>query len=216
MHLKDYYTILELEPSATMTEIRKAYRRLALLHHPDKHNNDPYSTALFAEIKEAYEVLTDPAKKEYYLQQRWYDQSIGKRKMQDVITPVTVLKQSLELERHVAKLDVFRMDKQGLQEYILGLLTDDTIEKLHSFGEADTNRQIINVLLSAVKPLPLAYTKPVITQLKKLAGKDESAHILPDEFIRRHERKSRREKYTLLTIIIITSILCLLIYFVSR
>jgi len=216
MHLKDYYTILELEPSATMTEIRKAYRRLALLHHPDKHNNDPYSTALFAEIKEAYEVLTDPAKKEYYLQQRWYDQSIGKRKMQDVITPITVLKQSLELERHVAKLDVFRMDKQGLQEYMLGLLTDDTIEKLHSFGEADTNRQIINVLLSALKPLPLAYTKPVIAQLKKLAGKDESAHVLPDEFIRRHEKKSQREKYTLLTIIIITSILCLLIYFVSR
>lgn len=63
MHLKDYYKLLELEPSATLPEIKKAYRRLALLHHPDKTGNDPYSAAQFSDIKEAYEVLTNPTKK---------------------------------------------------------------------------------------------------------------------------------------------------------
>ena len=63
MLLKDYYTILELEPSATLPEIKKAYRRLALQYHPDINPNDSYAAAQFVEIKEAYETLTIPAKK---------------------------------------------------------------------------------------------------------------------------------------------------------
>lgn len=216
MHLKDYYKILELEPSATLPEIRKAYRKLALQFHPDKTNNEPYAAALFSEIKEAYEVLTNPAKKEYYLQQRWYDQSIGKRKKQDVITPVTVLKQSLELERYVAQLDVFRMDKPGLKEYILELLADTVIEKLHTFNETDTNRQIISVILHSLKPLPLIYTATIITQLKKLSGPDAAATELLNNFAEQHRKKNRREKYALSIIIIATLILCLLIYFAGR
>ena len=91
MHLKDYYSILEIESSATQAEIKKAFRKLAHQYHPDKNQHDPYANAQFVEVKEAYELLTNPAKKEYYLQQRWYEQSIGKKKKQDIITPVTVL-----------------------------------------------------------------------------------------------------------------------------
>ena len=126
MHLKDYYAILEIETSASATEIKKSYRRLAQQFHPDKNQADPYAVAQFHQIKEAYEVLTNPSRKEYYLQQRWYNQSIGKKKTQDAITPVTVLKQSLELEKYVSTLDIFRMDKEGLEQYILELLSNDT------------------------------------------------------------------------------------------
>lgn len=42
-----------------------------MLYHPDKTGADTYSAAHFNEIKEAYEVLTNPAAKEQYLQQRW-------------------------------------------------------------------------------------------------------------------------------------------------
>ncbi len=79
MQLKDYYTILELSPSASAGEIKKAYRRLAHQYHPDKKNNDPYAAAQFATIKEAYETLSNPSRKDHYLQQRWYAQSIGKK-----------------------------------------------------------------------------------------------------------------------------------------
>ena len=172
MHLKDYYSILQLEPSATIPEIKKAYRKLAQQYHPDKNQNNPYSSAQFTEIKEAYEVLTNPAKKEYYLQQRWYNQSIGKRKKQDVITPVTILKQALELEKYVSTLDVFRMDKEGLKEYILGLLPNSTIELLKKFNEPETTRQIIVTTLKAMHPLPKVFTGPIITQLEKLSSGD--------------------------------------------
>jgi curved DNA-binding protein CbpA len=212
MHLKDYYSILELEPSATLVEIKKTYRKLALQFHPDKNNNDPYAAAQFTEIKEAYEVLTNPSKKEYYLQQRWYDQSIGKRKKQDVITPVTILLQSLELERYVSALDVFRMDKEGLKQYILGLLPDSTIDQLKKFNEPETNRAIIAAVLKAMIPLPKLYTNDILAQLKKLGGNDEQSNQALENFDKKAEKKNRREKYSLIIIITATIILCLLIY----
>src|SRR5260221_11419015 len=115
MQLKDYYKILELEPSATLAEIKKAYRRLAQQYHPDKNSNEQYSLVYFSEIKEAYEVLTNPSKKENYLQQRWYQQSLGKKEFStQPVTPVTILKQLLELDKYVSGLDIFRMDKARL------------------------------------------------------------------------------------------------------
>ena len=216
MRLKDYYNILKLEPSATIPEIKKAYRKLALQYHPDKNQDDHYAMVHFTEIKEAYEVLTNPVKKEYYLQQRWYKQSIGQRKTQDVITPVTVLLQALELEKYVASLDVFRMDKEGLQQYILDLLPDSTIEQLKKFIEPETNRQIIITIIKAMNPLPQTYTVAVITQLKKLSTGDEIAIAAISIFIQKTQKKSRREKYSLTIIIAATLILCLLIYLAGR
>ena len=216
MHLKDYYRILELETSATQQEIKKAYRQLAHQYHPDKNPADAYAASQFTEIKEAYEVLTNPAKKEYYLQQRWYNQSIGKRTMQKDITPVTVLKQALELERYVSQLDVFRMDKEGLKEYVLDLIPDEIIERLHTFNESETNRQIISTFLRAINSLPDLYTTTISSQLKKLSTGDELSEQLLAAFVQKKERINRRDKYSLIIIITVTVILCLLIYLAGR
>src|ERR1044071_10354991 len=99
---KDYYNILQLLPSATIPEIKQAYRRLAMTWHPDKNPNDPYAKAQFEEIKEAYETLTNPIKKDLYLQERWYEQSIGKKKKDIAVTPVNILKLVLELDRYIS------------------------------------------------------------------------------------------------------------------
>lgn len=214
--IKNYFAILELEPSASAAEIRKAYRRLAHLYHPDKKPNDPYANARFTEIKEAYEVLSDPSKKEYYLQQRWYNQSIGKKRTQDTVTPVNLLKQALELEKYVSTLDVFRMDKGGLQEYILELITDDSIEQLHPFQEQHTIREAIQKILQSSRALPPAYTAAVYDQLEKLAGTDTAALELIGDQRQKTERRHRREKYSLLLILITTLLLCGLIWLAGR
>ena len=215
-NIKNYFAILELEPSATAAEIRKAYRRLALIYHPDKKPNDPYANARFTEIKEAYEVLSDPSKKEYYLQQRWYNQSIGKKRTQDTVTPVNLLKQALELEKYVSTLDVFRMDKGGLQEYILELIPDTAIEQLHPFQENNTIREAIQKILKASKALPPAFTSPVYDQLEKLAGTDTAALELIQDQRQKAGRRYRQEKYSLLLIIITTLLLCGLIWLAGR
>ena len=216
MHLKDYYAILEIETSASATEIKKSYRRLAQQFHPDKNQADPYAVAQFHQIKEAYEVLTNPSRKEYYLQQRWYNQSIGKKKKQDAITPVTVLKQSLELEKYVSTLDTFRMDKEGLEQYILELLSNDTINKLKQFNEPDTSSQIVQITLRTINVLPPHYSKTVLSQLQVLAESNENSLRQIQSIVIKTNKKHQREKYSLLIIIGITIILCLLIFLAGR
>jgi DnaJ domain len=61
----DYYQTLGVKYSATQEEIKRAYRKLAVLYHPDK-NNDPSAENIFKNINEAYDVLGDPVKKNMY------------------------------------------------------------------------------------------------------------------------------------------------------
>ncbi|KAK4250539.1 hypothetical protein C7999DRAFT_38384 [Corynascus novoguineensis] len=63
---KDYYKILGIEKTATENEIKKAYRKLAIVHHPDKNPGDADAEARFKDISEAYETLIDPQKRERY------------------------------------------------------------------------------------------------------------------------------------------------------
>ena len=62
---KDYYTILGVSKDATMHEIKKAYRRLARIWHPDK-NDDPVAADTFMEVAEAYAVLSDDGMRKGY------------------------------------------------------------------------------------------------------------------------------------------------------
>jgi len=63
---KDYYELLGVGKSASSDEIRKAYRKLAMKHHPDKNRDDKEAETRFKEISEAYEVLSDPQKRRQY------------------------------------------------------------------------------------------------------------------------------------------------------
>lgn len=62
---KDYYCILGIEKGASDEDIKKAYRKQALKFHPDK-NKSPQAEEKFKEVAEAYEVLSDPKKREIY------------------------------------------------------------------------------------------------------------------------------------------------------
>ncbi|MUI53400.1 DnaJ domain-containing protein [Aliivibrio fischeri] len=66
MSKRDYYEVLGVSKSSTEKEIKKAYKRLAMKYHPDKNQGDAQAADKFKEIKEAYEVLTDPDKRGQY------------------------------------------------------------------------------------------------------------------------------------------------------
>ena len=63
---KDYYELLGVHRNAGDAELKRAYRRLAHQHHPDKNPGDKASEDKVKEINEAYEVLSDPQKRAYY------------------------------------------------------------------------------------------------------------------------------------------------------
>jgi DnaJ-class molecular chaperone len=64
--MKDYYKTLGIERGATKEDIKKAFRKIAHEHHPDKTKNDPASAQKFKEASEAYSVLSDDQKRKQY------------------------------------------------------------------------------------------------------------------------------------------------------
>lgn len=64
--MKDFYYILGTDEGSSLIEIKEAYRKLSKKFHPDLNQNDKYFETRFREIQEAYETLSDPAKRARY------------------------------------------------------------------------------------------------------------------------------------------------------
>ncbi len=63
---RDYYEVLGVAKTATADEIKSAYRKLAMKYHPDRNPDNPEAKEKFTEISEAYEVLSNPEKRQRY------------------------------------------------------------------------------------------------------------------------------------------------------
>src|SRR3954471_24194659 len=66
MAKRDYYDVLGVSRTATADEIKKAHRKLVRQHHPDVNKNNKASEEKFKEAQEAYDVLSDAAKRQAY------------------------------------------------------------------------------------------------------------------------------------------------------
>ena len=63
---EDYYKILGVQKSASSSEIKKAYRKMAIKYHPDKNPGNKSAEEKFKQAAEAYDVLSNPEKKSKY------------------------------------------------------------------------------------------------------------------------------------------------------
>lgn len=146
--MKNYYAILDLPPTASQEEIKKAYRQLAVQYHPDKNNGDSSSEERFKEISQAYIILGDAAKRNAYdfaqgdtKKQKEYKASGGQ-------TPSTysiLFKKIKERVLHAGG----RVNQEMLFKVIDDLLTDKNIDFLIECGDTATNSLIIDDILTS-------------------------------------------------------------------
>jgi molecular chaperone DnaJ len=215
--LKDYYRILEVSPQSTPMEIKKSFRRLAMLYHPDKHEEDKIASAQYREIQEAYDTLTDPYKKEAYLQQRWYEQSMGRKlKGSAPLTSSTILRDALSLEKYISTLDPFRIDKEGLIQYIEQLLSDDAVDILHRENEPAILSSISGILLKSGKDFTKSQAERLAILLDKIGLESSAESIAIRQYLSEKTKEANLDRWKIPLILIITLLLCLLIYLAGK
>jgi curved DNA-binding protein CbpA len=213
--LKDYYSILGIPVTASVKEIKQAYRKLAMIHHPDKNQDNLYAVATFNDIKEAYEILINPAKREDYLNNRWLYHAHNKKMDTESISPVSILKQSIELHKITAAYDPFRMNHERLAQNILSLVSDKHIQILEKFKEYETNEAIINTLLDCTKKLQIQFTEQVAMQLQKLSNYPATV-VKINNYLLSRKKEEFYQQLKPIVIVIIILLLIFLMYFSSR
>lgn len=122
--LKDYYKILEVPFDADLTQIKKAYRKLALQYHPDR-NKSAKATSLFIDIVESYEVLSDSKRKaEYdtYYKEYFFEESISEDFQDNYETQQeTWSKHSHQKAREYSSMKYDDFEKRIIREVKLGV-----------------------------------------------------------------------------------------------
>jgi len=214
--MKDHYKTLGIQPATSPTEIKKAYRMLAVKYHPDKNPDNTLAEAAFKEIQEAYSILSNPEKRAIYDDERWLMGMGSKTRYTEAITPAWLLKVSKELNDSLAKMDTYRMSQRALQQYILLILSDAHLGLLLQHNDTTTNTTIIQELLRASKQMEIQYLREIDERLVTLAAKDTALQMAITTFMESRMRKARQERLQPYFIILITVLLCVLMYFYGR
>lgn len=202
---------------STTADIKKQYRLLAQRYHPDKNPGDPYAAAAFQDIKEAYETLTQPDRKEAWLQERWLRQVHNIDHTEKApLTPDLILKKLLRLDRSLASMDVFRMDQIGCADELTEILSDRNLDCLLQFNEQAINQTIVQYVLSCTRPIDYPYLEAVWPRLLTLAQHDTRMIGLIEQTQNGKKRKHQQENWTAPLVVLITLLLCAMIFWVSR
>ena len=210
--IKDHYKILGLQPSATLSEIKKAYRRLAMQYHPDKNPDNQYAEAQFKEIQEAYSILSNPLKREKYHDDLWMNGAGRRTHNTQEVTPSWLLTVAIDMNKSLAAMDTYRISQRALQEYILLILTDAHIGVLRRYNDEEKNAAIRSEIMKATQWLGIQYLEIIVLQILKTTD-DIAIQREIYQFLKSKEQQAKKRQLMPLVIMLITIVLCVLMYF---
>jgi molecular chaperone DnaJ len=214
MSTKDYYQLLGIKPNASPEEIKRSYRRLALKYHPDKNPDDPLSEAVFKDIAEAYEILSDAKKREDYHYKRHY--SYNYKYAGPPLTPHSILVDAIKLQKLVEETDPFRMNRDALLFQLQQILSPDNLTMLQNEKQLNINNPIVEALLVASKPLPYHYSELIAEQLYILTNGNNNLEKKITEFLRTQRKKDVWRRYKIVAAIVTAILLCLIIFLIGK
>ena len=211
----DYYAVLKLPQHATAEEVRRAYRKKVMDCHPDLFPDDTDKLRLFDTVKEAYETLTHPQKKEMYMQERWRRKANGQSVEGAVFSSAEYLKQCLALNRQLAAMDADRISQHQIVQQLNTLLTEEKIKALHEAKDSILLRSVLEALIPCAKPLSFQSVKEIISPFIQLVGDDAEMKEKINGLVTEKRREQRASFLKIPLIILLTIILCMLMYWLS-
>jgi len=208
MHTRDHYKTMRLHPQATQEEIKKAYRHLALRYHPDKNPGDGYADQYFREIREAYEVLSNPKRRALYDEERWLAGYARKEKPVSV-TPSWIFQECLKLADQAASVNIYRPSQGALADRIDQLFSDAHLAVLLKEGNRALNRRILEAALRAVKGMEYRYFEKLLPALQAIGGGDTEMQEMIGHILLDKKREARWHRYKPWVILAVSLLLCL-------
>ena len=215
MPVKDYYTLLKIEPNADLSTIKKAYRKLAMQYHPDKTGNNQYTESYFREIQEAYLTLSDTRKREEYLYNRWLEKSMG-HSLDTALTPIQIIQLFLKTEQYIHGTDEFKMDKYHLLEHLKQLYSIGRQEIIISSNDEQLEKESLRLAIQSSKLLPSEAQLNFQNHLQMLLSKQPHINKEWNEIVHRISKKERLDSYKIPIVILITILICLAILLISK
>lgn len=208
MFNKDYYRILQVQPSASLTDIKRAYRILVLAFHPDK-NNSQQAAAQFIEIQEAYTVLSDVSKRRKYDAARFARQRITRP---IATTPQEVRAMSTELLQHIRNGNPDRINIDWLVQNIEAVLSVYHIQLLENNDDRIELKQLIANCLFCLQYVDYSNCMHLLNRLQNIKGLDEESSFLIQSFRKHYVNNYYWNRYKMLVVLLITLAFCLLLY----
>ena len=212
--LKNYYQILNVSPSASEAEIKNAFRKLAFKYHPDKNSDDALSESIFKEINEAYLVLSDKYKRSAYNRNEYAH--LKKGDATTAILPEDIYMQSTQLYKSVLNADAFRLNIDALHYQILQLLQPIHVGILQSHNDSTINNALIKQVLFSCRFFTEQDLEPILERLNELNKDNKEGQLSIAHFLKQQRRSNWWNKYKIVIAIIITLLLCTILFVVIR
>ncbi len=203
-----------MQREATLETIKKAFRKLAHDFHPDKNPENAFAAARFLEIQEAYKVLSDPRKRKDYDRELWLSGKLHEKNLE--LSPGNLLNELKILNAHILELDVYRMNKSLLQQYLLFLLSDERLAVLTNEPSADYITAFTSEMISIATILPPYLALPVLARMKYAfasIGPALSLISISEQKIKRTYLCTQYAPWVILTTVLL---ICIAMYYFSR
>lgn len=205
---KDYYQILQILPSANSSDIKKAFRSLALEYHPDR-NNSQWAAEQFVEIQEAYSVLIDPSERKRYDAARFTGQQLSRR---IATTPEEVRWMSEELANRIKRGNPDRINRDRLIFDLDAVLSVYHIQLLERWNDTKHNQLLVSDVLFCLQYLEWDDCMKFSNTLGSIKGIDESSLQLIHQSLKQYKRSYYWHRYKIVLAILLSMIVCIAIY----
>ena len=215
MSLKDYYSILEVTPTASLLVIKKAYRKLAHKYHPDKNGGNKLFELKFKEITEAYRVLSDNKRRNDYNYSRFGFTHSAHKTNPTHINVKFVLLNAKKLRNHVASSDPDRINLISVSKQVNELLNSITVKTLEENASQAELKEFARHIMFASKYFPYLRLNTIVPLLVKLAKTDNDLLVEIMNFDRKVRKASLWNEYKILVVLVLVMLFCFLIYFIS-
>jgi metal-responsive CopG/Arc/MetJ family transcriptional regulator len=173
-----------------------------------------FAEARFRAIHEAYTVLNNAEKRALYDYDRWLSGRFTKNAA--IVTPEYLLQEIHKLNAHIAAIDVYRMNKELLHQYLLFMLSDEKIAVILLKGNTDTIHGLAEGIIKASSVLPVYFAKEVLQRLKMITVSSLDDELKVDTSLKRLAREHKLEKVFPWLALAITLLLCVAMYFFSK